>query len=155
MIFSYAEVKPCINHKEVNPGYSNRTLGGTWGIDLQSALFFYSRLTSKMLGPTSTPGVTWLPNARAGLGLGAQFLCCFLNSHIAVFHAQIRLQTSCVWTVCVWCVCACMHAHVFVCVCVFICLGRVDREKEGNLKGREFSSMLVWHIYSFDPFLFR
>lgn len=123
-------MKPCINHKEANPGYSNRTLGGTWGIDLQAALFFYSRVTSKMLGPTSTPGVTWLPNAGAGLGLGAQFWCCFLNSHIAVFHTWIKLQTSCVWTVCVR---VCTH----VCVCLYACEGwkggRKGIQKEEHL----------------------
>lgn len=124
-------MKPCINHKEANPGYSNRTLGGAWGIDLQAALFFYSRFTSKMLGPTSTPGVTWLPNAGAGLGLGAQFWCCFLNSHIAVFHAWIRLQTSCVWTVCV---------RTFV--CVFICLGRVEGGRRGTQKEENLTQCL-------------
>ena len=56
------------------------------------------------------------------------------------------------------CVCVCVHACTLTCLCVclcVICLGRVDREKEGKLKGREFSSVLVLHIYSFDPFLFR
>ena len=54
--------------------------------------------------------------------------------------------------------CVCVHACTLTCLCVclcVICLGRVDREKEGKLKGREFSSVLVLHIYSFDPFLFR
>ena len=125
-------MKPCINHKEVNPGYSNRTLGGAWGIDLQAALFFYSCFTSKMLGPTSTPGVTWLPNPGAGLGLGAQFLCCFLNSHIADFHAWIRLQTSCVWTVCE---CVCVYVCVCVCVCVYM-LGKGGWGEGGEPKSK-------------------
>lgn len=138
-------MKPCINHKEANPGYSNRTFGGPWGIDLQAALFFYSRFTSRMLGPTSTPGVTWLLNAGAGLGLGAQFWCCFLNSHIAVFHTWIKLHTSCVWTVCV-------HAHARMCVNM---LGKGGKGEGGDLKGRAFNSILVLHMYPFVPFTYR
>lgn len=46
----------------------------------------------------------------------------------------------------------CVCAHVSVCVYM---LGKGGRGEEGNPKGREFNSMLVLHMYPFDPFLFR
>lgn len=119
-------MKPCINHKEANPGYSNRTLGSAWGIVLQATLFFYSRFTSRMLGPTSIPGATWLPDAGAGLGLGAQSWWLFPEfPHCCFPHMDQASNFLCLDHLCA-------HARVRTCACVFICLQRVEKGEEGS-----------------------